>query len=79
MFYQSGGQADVAAQYLRESLGIEPGYAEAELYLAMVLLYGLDDPAGAVPLLQALAGRDDLPAQVRVAIEEALRDAGAAS
>jgi hypothetical protein len=44
-------------------------------YLANVRLYGLNDPAGARELLEALAA-EDLPEEVAAVIEEMLAEAG---
>jgi tetratricopeptide (TPR) repeat protein len=69
------GEPQLAAQLLEESLAREPDDPIATWFLANVRLYGLDDPAGAVPLLEDLLARDDLPDQARSEVGAALDEA----
>jgi tetratricopeptide (TPR) repeat protein len=74
MTYQSG-VADVAASFVERSLEIQPDGGVAYWYLANIRFYGLGDPAGAVEPLRSLLRYDDLPAELRTAAEELLRNA----
>lgn len=69
------GEPELAARMIEESLTREPGDPVASWFLANVLLYGLGDAAGAVPLLENLATRDDLPDRARADVAAALDDA----
>ncbi|MGH8935628.1 MAG: cytochrome c-type biogenesis protein CcmH [Acidimicrobiia bacterium] len=69
------GEAETAAGYEERALEFAPGYPEATWFLANIRLYGLDDPAGAVPLLEELAALPDLPADVRREVEARLIEA----
>lgn len=69
------GQSTTAAAYLERSLAASPGYGDAMFYLANVRLYGLDDPAGARELLEAIAA-EDLPDDIAALIDELLLEAG---
>ena len=71
MTYLSG-RTDLAQQYVEEALTVDAAYAEGTLFLGLIQLYGNDDPAAALPLLQAVAARDDLPPDVRTEVEDAL-------
>ena len=75
MFYQSGGEPEVAIDYLNESMSRAPRYDEAQLYLAAIYLYGLEDTASALPLLVELAGRPDLSPELGDVVSELLADA----
>ncbi len=68
-------QSVTAEAYLERSLAAAPAYGDAMFYLANVRLYGLNDPAGARELLEALAA-EDLPEEVAAVIEEMLAEAG---
>lgn len=74
MTYASG-RTDLAQQYVDEALRTDPGYGEGTLFLALIELYGNDDPAAALTLLEQLAARDDLPADIRAQVEESVADA----
>jgi tetratricopeptide (TPR) repeat protein len=74
MTYQSG-VADTAAAFVERSLEIQPDGGVAYWYLANIRFYGLSDPAGAVEPLRSLLRYDNLPAELRTAAEELLRDA----
>lgn len=68
-------EAETAAGYEERALEVAPGYAEAKWFLANIRLYGLDDPAGAVPLLEELVALPDLPADFRGEVEARLIEA----
>ncbi len=68
-------QSVTAEAYLERSLAAAPAYGDAMFYLANVRLYGLNDPAGARELLEALAA-EDLPKEVAAVFEEMLTEAG---
>lgn len=72
------GDVDLAFEYVRRSLEVEPGSPESQLFLGAIYLYGYSDPAAALPLLEAVSLRDDLPADMRVSLEEAIAEARAA-
>ncbi len=61
-----------AAGYLEHSLEVAPGYLPAQWFLANVRLFGLDDPAGAEPLIRAVLAADDVPPDVRAEAEAML-------
>ncbi|MFQ5967819.1 MAG: tol-pal system YbgF family protein [Acidimicrobiia bacterium] len=75
MFYQSGGEPEVAVDYLTESLARAPAYDEAKLYLAAIYLYGVEDRPSALALLAELAEQPDLPPDIRSVVEEVMADA----
>lgn len=68
------GQFDLAESLLQASRARAPDDAETLWFLANLRLYGQQDPAGAVGLLEQLAGRDDLGDQ-RPQVEQLLREA----
>jgi cytochrome c-type biogenesis protein CcmH/NrfG len=74
--YQQG-QNDAAASYLDQALQRDPTNIEATLFMGIVDLYGLNDPASAVPLLQQVLAQPDLPEDMRSQIQAALDDAQA--
>lgn len=69
------GEPELAVQLLEESLARQPDDPVATWFLANVRLHGLGDPAGAVPLLEDLLARDDLPDQARTEVAATLDDA----
>lgn len=69
-------QSPTAVAFLERSLQAAPGYAQAQFFLANVLLYGLDDPAGALPLLEELRSTADLSDDVAATIDRMVADAG---
>lgn len=77
MFFQSGGEAEVAYEYLTESVSLNPSYREGQLYLAMVLLYGLERPAEALPILDELSSLPDLSPELRSLVDSARSEASA--
>lgn len=68
------GDSDLALQLLQASRERAPDDPETLWFLANVHLYGFDDAAAALPLLEQLAARDDLGPQ-REQIEQTLDDA----
>jgi len=74
------GQVESAVQFINNSLELNPAYDEGKLFLGLVSLYGLEDPAAALPLLEevnALPGLgDQLRAEVEVALEQARAGVG---
>ncbi len=74
MAYRTG-LADEAASYLDASLTVDPANAEAIVFRGFVSLYGLDDPAAAIPQLEAALELPNLSDNVIGQIEDALRDA----
>lgn len=71
------GQVGSAVQFLNDSLEINPDYHEGKLFLGMVSLYGLEDPAASIPLFEELLALPGLGAQVRAEVEAALEEAQA--
>ena len=63
MTYLSG-EPETASSLLERALATEPEYLQAALWQAEVLVYGLDQPARAVPLLDLVEGSAELPAEV---------------
>jgi len=70
-------QPATAVQYLEAALDIDPGYGEAKLFLGVVLLYGMEDPGAAIPVLEEVLEFPDLPEQLRPDVENMLADARA--
>jgi len=72
------GQPEAAEEYVQNSLAVDPTYLEAKYYLGFILLYGLEDPEGAIPWLEEVAGVPNLPPSVQSEVEQALADARSA-
>jgi tetratricopeptide (TPR) repeat protein len=70
-------RADIAQGYLEQSLAVSPGYTQAQFFLANVLLFGLDDPDGAAPLLRQVIATPGLPSDVLQDAESLLAQATA--
>jgi cytochrome c-type biogenesis protein CcmH/NrfF len=71
-------ELDAAQGYLTEALSLQPNYPQAEWWLANVLYYGYEDPAQAIPHLEAVLAAAELPANVRTEAEAMLEAAGGA-
>jgi tetratricopeptide (TPR) repeat protein len=71
------GQNEAAEDYLRSAIEVDPAYGEAKLFLGVVLLYGNEDPDGAIPLLEEVLTYPDLPEGLRPDVEGMLADARA--
>lgn len=71
----SSGRTDLGQQYIEEALLTDPSYAEGTFFYGLLQLYGNDDPAAALPLLEETAARDDLPDAIRAEVEAAIADA----
>ena len=69
------GRDDLAAPLLEESRRLDPQDPEARWFQANLLLYGQDDAAAAIPLLEDLLRRDDLGETERADVEATLREA----
>ena len=67
MSFESGNAA-IARSYLDEALAVDDGYAEAHLFLGLLLLAEGDAPGG-LEHLEPLLEDEDLPEGARVAIE----------
>lgn len=72
------GEVDLAIEYVRRSLEVEPGRPESQLYLGSIYLYGHSDPQAALPLLESVAMRQDLPPDIRASVEQAIATARSA-
>lgn len=70
------GDAELALQLIEASVERDPDDPEARWMQANVLVYGVREPAAAVPILEALLARDDLRDQ-RTEVTEVLTDARA--
>lgn len=73
-FVSDPGQAATAAAFVERALSTAPGYAQATFYLANIRLYGLEDPAGARPLVDELLRMDDLPPDVTATLAVMAQD-----
>ena len=73
--FQVSGDADTAKTLLEQSLEIAPDEPLAQWFLANALLYGLDDPEGAIPLLESVIGSGIAPPDVVTAAEQMLIEA----
>jgi cytochrome c-type biogenesis protein CcmH/NrfG len=62
-------QPDEALQAVDRALAIDPSLDDALWFKANILLYGRDDPAGALTVLGELAGRDLTP-EVRAQVDQ---------
>ena len=69
------GQPEAAEQYLQTSLTVDPTNDETKLFLGFVLLYGLEDPDGALPWLEEVATIPELPPSVLSQVEAAIAEA----
>ena len=69
------GQPEAAEQYLQTSLTVDPTNDETKLFLGFVLLYGLEDPEGALPWLEEVAEIPELPPMILSQVETALNEA----
>ena len=74
-----GGEAEVASGYLTRALEVEADRPEALWFLSIVRTEGLDDPAGAVPLLEQLLEDPELVGEFRDTVEAQLEAAKAAA
>jgi tetratricopeptide (TPR) repeat protein len=72
-------QVDTAVGYLEQAIAVDSAYGEAKLFLGVVLLYGEEDPAAALPVLEEVLTFPDLPAEVRLEVEQMVEEARAAA
>ncbi len=71
-------QAEAADEYFTRALAIDPSNAEAILFRAFNTMYGLQDPAAAIPQLEAALELTNISNNVVAQIDEALAEARAA-
>lgn len=71
------GDATTGAALIERSLQVAPDEPVAQWFLANVYLYGLEDPAAAIPLLEAVIGSGIAPADVVEAATTMLEEARA--
>ncbi|MBN2112590.1 MAG: hypothetical protein JW785_00525 [Acidimicrobiia bacterium] len=71
-------QVDTAIAYLEQAMVVDPAYGESRLFLGVVLLYGKEDPAAALPYLEEVLTYPDLPESLRPEIEQMAAEARAA-
>ena len=64
-----------AMDYVDRALTQDPGYVEGLWFKANIALYGLDDPAGAVSVLEQLQQRTDLSPTVREQVDALVGEA----
>lgn len=68
-------QAEPADEYFSRALAIDPTNSEAILFRAFNTMYGLDDPAGAIPQFEAALAlpniSDNVVSQIEASLEEA--------
>ncbi|MDR9450479.1 MAG: hypothetical protein RI637_04600, partial [Acidimicrobiia bacterium] len=57
------------------SLTVDPTNDETKLFLGFVLLYGLEDPDGALPWLEEVAQISELPPSILSQVEAAIAEA----
>jgi len=69
------GQPEAAQQYVQTSLTADPTNDEAKLFLGFILLYGLEDPQGAIPWLEEVAAIPNLPPSIQSEVDQALAEA----
>jgi len=72
-------QVDTAIAYLEQAITVDPAYGESKLFLGVVLLYGKEDPAAALPLLEEVLTYPDLPDDLRPELERMVTEARAAA
>lgn len=72
------GQPDAAIDYFNQSLERKPDNLEATLFLGIDYLYGLNDPASALPLFQKVLDDPDVSADLKTQIQSYIDDANAA-
>jgi len=73
----STGQVGSAVEFVNNSLEINPDYHEGKLFLGMINLYGLEDPAAAIPLFEEVLALPGLGEQIKAEVETALGEARA--
>ncbi len=69
-------ELDTARNYLTEALTLQPNYPQAEWWLANLFYYGYQQPADAIPHLEAVLDSADLPPDIRAEAEAMLAAAG---
>lgn len=69
------GQMEAADGYLTRSLDSDPTNVEGRLFLGYLRLFGFDDPAGAIPLLEDVLADPDLSAELQAEVQQTLETA----
>lgn len=69
------GLSESAEEYINQSLAIDPNQFEATLFRGFITLYGLDQPAEAIPQLEAALELPGLPSGSSSQLEQALEEA----
>ena len=72
-------QAQAGADLVQRAIDFDAGNMEAKLFLGFIKLDGLNDPAGAVPLLEEVSALPDLPVDLKAQVDEALARARSAA
>ena len=70
-------QVDTAVAYLEQAITVDPAYGEAKLFLGVVLLYGKEDSAAALPILEEVLTYPDIPEDLRPELERMVAEARA--
>lgn len=70
-------QVETALGYLQQAIAVDPAYGEAKLFLGVVLLYGKEDPAAALPILEEVLTYPDIPDDLRPELEQMVAEARA--
>jgi cytochrome c-type biogenesis protein CcmH/NrfG len=70
-----GGESALAERLVTEALERAPADPEALWFLAHIRMYGLREPAGAIPPLRALSSRGDLSDGFRAQVDRLLAEA----
>ncbi len=70
-------QVETAVGYLEQAIAVDPAYGEAKLFLGVVLLYGKEDPAAALPILEEVLTYPDIPDDLRPELERMVAEARA--
>ena len=73
----ASGDSETGAALIERSLEHDPDNVLAQWFLANVRFHGLDDPEGAIPLLEAVLDSGLAPPEVVAAAEEMLAEARA--
>lgn len=68
--YLVADQPEKARRYIETARQLDPALLDAQWFEANLLLYGTDDPAGALRVLTGLAARTDLPPEVAGQVRE---------
>jgi tetratricopeptide (TPR) repeat protein len=77
MSYDALDEPAMAVEFLNAAVAADPEYGEAKLFLGVVLLYGMEDPEAALPILEEVLELPDFPEELRPEVEQMIDDARA--